>query len=489
MGLYLTTIFITGLILGFVASWLVMRLRLKSNSITFSERLNLKDLQIQELRQSLDSLSRDAAKLSDMLKQETERRAAAEVVSERVPGLEERVVMLQEENTNLKEELSELNARMEEERKSAQEKLELLTEAQKKLSDAFKAISAEALRDNNQSFLELAKATLEKFHESARGDLESRQKAIGDLVKPVQESLTKVDNVLHELEKARISAYSGLTEQIKALSSTQNQLKEETSKLVRALRSPVVRGRWGEIQLRRVVEMAGMLNHCDFVEQKSAEAGDGRLRPDLIVKLPGGKNVIVDAKAPLDAYLNAVEEQDEEKRKDYMEHHARQIHDHMQKLSSKAYWEQFAPTPEFVVMFLPGETFFSSALEHDPGLIEEGVKHRIILASPTTLIALLRAIAYGWRQETIAKSAQEISELGRELYRRLTTLVSHMNRLGKGLDNAVKAYNDAVGSFESRVLVQARKFPELGAGTSRDIPAIKPVEKAARQILSPEEED
>ena len=244
VGLYLTTIFITGLILGFVASWLVMRLRLKSNSITFSERLNLKDLQIQELRQSLDSLSRDAAKLSDMLKQETERRAAAEVVSERVPGLEERVVMLQEENTNLKEELSELNARMEEERKSAQEKLELLTEAQKKLSDAFKAISAEALRDNNQSFLELAKATLEKFHESARGDLESRQKAIGDLVKPVQESLTKVDNVLHELEKARISAYSGLTEQIKALSSTQNQLKEETSKLVRALRSPVVRGRW-----------------------------------------------------------------------------------------------------------------------------------------------------------------------------------------------------------------------------------------------------
>ncbi len=489
MGLYFLLIFIAGFVLGVTATWFIMRAKSRSRDLSFSERINLKDLQIQDLRQNLDSLNNEATRLNDLLKEEMTRRAAAEAEAKRIPGLEERLIMLQDENTALKKEYSELNARMDEERKSAQEKLELLTDAQKKLSDAFKAISAEALRDNNQSFLELAKATLEKFHEGARGDLESRQKAIGELVKPVQESLSRVDNLLHELEKARISAYSGLTEQIKALSSTQNQLRDETSKLVRALRSPVVRGRWGEIQLRRVVEMAGMLNHCDFVEQMSADTENGRLRPDLIVKLPGEKNVIVDAKAPLDAYLNAVEEQDEEKRKGYMEHHARQIHDHMQKLSSKAYWEQFAPTPEFVVMFLPGETFFSSALEHDPGLIEEGVKHKIILASPTTLIALLRAIAYGWRQETIAKSAQEISELGRELYRRLTTLVSHMNRLGKGLDNAVKAYNDAVGSFESRVLVQARKFPELGAGTTRDIPAIKPVEKSARHILAPEEED
>jgi len=487
LTIFLIVIFVAGITMGCVILWLFAQSRIKSIRISADELLNLKDMQITELKGDIERVNDETRKTQDLLKAEAERRAAAEERGSRIPELEEKVNTLQNENTTLKKELSEQLARIEEERKAAQEKIDLLTDAQKKLSDAFKTISAEALRNNNQSFLELAKATLEKFHEGAKLDLESRQKAIGDLVKPVTESLNKMDSAVNGLEKSRVEAYSHLTEQVKVLASTQVQLKDETSKLVRALRSPVVRGRWGEIQLRRVVEIAGMLPYCDFVEQVSTDTADGRLRPDLIVKLPGEKNVIVDAKAPLDAYLNAIEAQDDESKRGFMEHHAKQIRNHMQKLSSKAYWEQFPSTPEFVVMFLPGETFFSSALEHDPSLIEEGVKQRIILASPTTLIALLRAIAYGWRQETIAKSVQQISELGRELYKRLSVLVSHINRVGKGLDNAVKAYNDAVGSFETRVMVQARKFPELGAGTSRKLPEMKPVEKSVRQIQAPEE--
>jgi DNA recombination protein RmuC len=342
--------------------------------------------------------------------------------------------------------------------------------------DSMKALAADALARNNESFLTLASS-----------QLETRAQAVDNLVKPIAESLKQVDAKLGQLELTRQGAYSALTQQVSQLVETQKELRSETGNLVTALRSPQVRGRWGEMQLRRVVEMAGMLAHCDFVEQATVGSVDGgRLRPDVVVSLPGGKRVVVDAKAPLQAYLDALEAKDEDTRRARLADHARQIRDHIAKLSAKSYWSQFDESPEFVVLFIPGETFFSAALEHDPTLIEEGVNQQVILATPTTLIALLRAVAYGWNQETVAESAREVSELGRQLYNRLATLTEHFSKVGRGLESAVRAYNDGVGSFERSVLPGARKLKDHGVSPSSELAELKEIELATRSINAPE---
>jgi DNA recombination protein RmuC len=385
--------------------------------------------------------------------------------------------------TELTRDLDRCEAQLEAERNSAREKISFLKENQQLAEKNFQALSAQALSANNRSFLDLAKTTLENYQEQAKGDLGKRQEAIQQLVRPLQDSLLKVDSKIEALEKSRTDAYARLDEQLKSLLNSQDKLGRETGNLVRALRNPSVRGRWGEIQLRKVVEMAGMVNYCDFVEQETADGG--RLRPDMVIKLPNGRNIVVDSKAPLQAYLNSLDMPDEEQREQSLRQHARQVRDHLQKLSAKSYWSQFQPTPEFVVLFLPGEPFFSAALAQDPQLIEAGVDQKILLATPTTLIALLRSVAYGWRQEQLTENAMAISQLGQEIHDRLATLTGHFAQLGKGLDKAVENYNRAMSSFDSRVMVSARKFKELGAGSNKDLSPVEQLDRQTRINVDP----
>jgi DNA recombination protein RmuC len=441
-------IFLIGAALGAVVGWFLLRTKASSASAadlaTLKERLMGKETELQRLQQAFNN----------------------EVA----------------EHKHSREGNAHLKAELEGERRAAQERKDSFKQAAEELSEKFKALSRDALKDNNQSFLQLANATLEKFQETAKGDLEFRQKAIDQLVKPLKESLERVDGKIGEMEKARAGAYSELREQVKALATSQLQLQAETGNLVNALRAPHVRGRWGEIQLRRVVELAGMLQYCDFVEQETVVTADGRIRPDVIVRLPGNRTIVIDAKVPFDAFYESISTQDDLIRSAKLKDHARLVRTHIGSLSKKSYWESVQPTPEFVLLFLPGETFYSAALEIDPKLIEDGVTQGVIIATPTTLIALLKAVSYGWRQEQMATNAQEVSRLGKDLYDRLRTFTNYFADIGKGLDRALDSYNKGVGSLEARVLVTARKFKERGAIAGEEIETLEPIDKLARPL-------
>ena len=364
-----------------------------------------------------------------------------------------------------------------------------LKEAKEDLQNSFKALSHDTLKATSSSFLELATAKLERWQQGAEHQFEASQKSFKELVTPLHDSLSKVQHHVKELENARSFAYATLSEQVKQLKETQGELHQETKNLVKALRMPHIRGRWGEIQLKRVVEMAGMIEHCDFVQQETVEGSEGRLRPDMVIHLPGNKEIVIDSKTPLLAYIEAVESKDEATRQEKLKDHARQVKAHLLQLGSKNYWEQFPQAPEFVVLFLPGEPFFSAACEQDPDLIEFGVDKKVIIATPTTLIALLRSVSFGWRQENIAKNAKAISLLGQELYERVRVLSGHFQEMKRGIDRTIQGYNKAVSSFESRVLVTTRKFKDLGATSGKEIESLVQIDQLAHEIGAVIEQD
>jgi len=408
------------------------------------------------------------------------------IAQSRSAALTERATMQAAELETLRVRLAEienLKSKIENalaaERAAAAEKISALTDAHDRLTNSFKALSADALRSNNQSFLELARETFGKLHQQSADELGKRQQAIDSMVKPLKESLEKVDAKIGEIEKARASAYGQLSEQLKSLGTAQTSLQAEAAKLTTALRSTTTAGTWGELQLRRVVEMSGMSSYCDFTEQQSA----GGFRPDLIVRLPGGQQIVIDAKAPNDAYREAVNASDDAVRTTKLAEHAAKVRSHIDALGAKDYWAQFQPSPEFVVLFLPGDQFLSGALQGDPTLIDRAIAKKVLLATPATLIALLKAAAYGWRQEDVSKNAQIIADLGRQLYDRVAGFAEHLDKVGRGLETASKSYNSAVGAFEGTLLPGARKFAELGAKGTKELPEPGPVETTPRDVL------
>lgn len=354
-------------------------------------------------------------------------------------------------------------------------------EAQHNMHETFKALSFEVMERSGRTFLDLATTSLDKYAQGAKSDLENRQKAIDASLTPLKDTLKQLDGYQRDLEKRREGAYSALSKQIEGLVAAERELAKETSQLSQALRSPQVRGLWGQIHLRRVVELAGLLSYCDFFEQKSVES-DGKVwRPDLVVRLPGQRNIVIDAKTPLNAYLDASDAGDELLRKTKLLEHASALRKHMKDLSNKEYWKQFDFAPEYVILFLPAEVFFSSALQVDPSLIEYGAGQNIIIATPTTLIAILRAVAFSWKQESLSKSAKEIAQLGQELYDRIGIVSEYWNKLGRNLNGAVESYNQSVASFETRVLVSARKLKEVGS-FMKEIPEPDAIDKLAREM-------
>jgi DNA recombination protein RmuC len=442
-----------GLLIGAVFAWLFTQLFFSAKKAAIAEKLKAEERRAAELEARLAHMTQEAQAQEN-------------------------------EAQTFRNQLAELRSRLEVELKAAMEKQALLERAEVKLADTFRALSADALRASSEQFLQLAKSSLSAHTEEAKGDIEKRKVAIENLVKPVAESLGKFEARMGDMEKAREGAYAELRQQVRSLGEGQLSLQRETASLVKALRQPTGRGQWGEMQLRRVVELAGMQEHCDFETQHQSTTDEGRrLRPDLVVRLPGNKSIVVDSKTPMDAYLDALEATEDAQREDALQRHARQVRTHIQQLSSKNYTAQFAHAPEFTVLFLPSESFFSAALQVDPGLIEKGVDQGVILATPTTLIALLRAVAYGWRQEALADNAREISALGRTLHERLGKLAEHFSKLGRSLGSAVESYNNAMGSFETRVLTTARKFEELKAAPENvELVHLTPIDSVPRGL-------
>ena len=355
--------------------------------------------------------------------------------------------------------------------------------ARSQLTAAFNDLANQSLKSNSENFLRLAEQNLGTQQERARRDLGEREKAIEELVKPIREALAASQKQISELEKARSEAYGGIKSQLESMQRSQQSLTQETQNLVKALRRPEVRGRWGEITLRRLVELAGMVEHCDFQEQVHSVGEDQVIRPDMVVRMPDERELVVDVKTPLDAYLEAVEAQDDAQRQLGLQRHARNLREHIRTLASKAYWAQFTASPEFVILFIPGDQFLSAALNEDPDLIEYALSHQIILATPTSFVALLKAVAYGWRQLALADNAQEIRVLAEDLYGRLGTFVSHMNRVGRQLASSVENYNRAVGSLERKVLPGARKFVELGIHTKKEIESLETLDPVPRTMI------
>ncbi len=421
----------------------------------------------------------------------------------RAAGLDGTVQELKKQNDALQQDLRISQKRMEEEQKlraSAEKDAEsqranlleqrrLLDDAQVKLREAFQSLAGEALKASSDQFIELAKSKFDSLQKEAEGDLEHRKLAIQAMVDPLETALKDLRSEVSRVESARQEAYGSLRNEVQLLATTSKELREETGSLVSSLKQPQVKGKWGELTLRRAVELAGMSPHCDFEEQQSVDTEQGRLRPDLVVHLPGGTQIVVDAKVPLHAALKVVSARSDVEYREAVLQHAALVRNHINALSGKEYWKQFEPTPEFVVLFVPGESFFSAALEQDRTLIEDAIEKRVVLASPTTLIALLRAIAYGWKQQLVAENAERIKDLGKELYDRVVTFAEHLSEIAKGLERASKAYNGAVASFDSRLIPSARKFREMGVG-SEEVPELEPIETFPRPLLStPSSED
>ncbi|MCF6337512.1 MAG: DNA recombination protein RmuC [Gammaproteobacteria bacterium] len=391
--------------------------------------------------------------------------------------------------TTLSEKNTELNTMLEMERAAQKDKLASLEQAQelarKQLTETFGHLSSQALKQNNEEFLKLAQENLKQFQNKAQGELAQKEQAIENLVKPIKEALEKTEKQMRTMEHERKETYGALTQHLETMTQTQQALQGETRNLVKALSRPEVRGQWGELTLKRLAELAGMVEHCDFYEQEHTQTEEGAMRPDMIVRMPGGREIIVDVKTPLDAYLSAVEANDEKEREAHLIRHTKNVRKRVQELAGKGYWKQFKNSPDFVVLFIPGDQFLSAALDNDYALLEDAMQQKVILATPTSFVALLRAVAYGWRQESLAENAQHIREVGEDLYGRLATFAEHLGKVGKNLNNSVQHYNKAVASFDTRVLPGARKFTEMGISSKKPVGNIDQIETATRNIETP----
>ncbi len=457
---------VLGVIIGGIGAWFIASFRLQKRGAEH----------IAEIQSS------HANQITELEKRAGGSEARIEELRQQVQMRDSEIGRMRNELTAENQTKVEALTRLEAAQKSFEEQKALIEAMKTEMTDTFNALSSAALKSSSEDFLRLASEHLGKVVADTKGRLGEHQAALDGMIKPLHETLKRYDEQIRSIEESRHKAYGSLEEQLRTLASTQENLQRETSNLVSALRKPQVRGRWGEMQLRRVAELSGMSIHCDFTEQQSMDTEKGRIRPDMVVHLPMEREIVVDSKVSLEAYLDAVSASTEDERKAKMEKHAQQVRAHMNKLASKEYWNQFKQSPEFVVLFIPGESFLSAALDSDSTLIEDGIQRRVIIATPTTFIALLRAIAYGWRQEQVTKNAQEISELGRQLYERMHILVQHFANVGSNLEKAIGSYNKAVGSMETRILPSVRKFKELGVTGADEIPVIDQIDQKARSL-------